>query len=151
MGLDYFSSRRDEVSEALWQGPDLLLHTIKGEMQVFAHYLNNSVSWKLPGHSNILSKSIYGYESPKGNLMHNHIFIWLQLCKRPINICADRSGNWPFQEVLEVFVPKIPSLISCLIANKSTFKVDSCTWQMSHLFLPEIDRSQKDHARLTPD
>lgn len=99
MGLDYFSSRRDGVSEALWQGPDPLLHNIKGEMQVFAHCLNNSVAWKLPGHRNILFKTIYDYESPKGNLMHNHIFIWLQLYKRPINISADHLGNWlpPFQ------------------------------------------------------
>lgn len=45
-----------------------------------------------------------------------------------------------FREVLEVFVPQMPSLISCLIANKSAFKVYSRTLQMSHWFLPEIDR-----------
>lgn len=63
------------MSGATWQQPDLLLHNIKGKMQVFAHCLNNSVSCKLLGHSNILFESIYGYESPKGNCTHNHIFI----------------------------------------------------------------------------
>lgn len=41
--------------------------------------------------------------------------------------------SWKF------FVPQMPSLISCLIANKSAFKVYSPTLQMSNWFLPEID------------
>jgi hypothetical protein len=43
-----------------------------------------------------------------------------------------------FREVLEVFVPKMLTFISCLIANQSTFKVYSYTLKMSNWFLPGI-------------